>query len=93
MGYRLFVFSGRRKAMAFWLGCALVTVGVALHLPMFIMAQNIGYTLAGMPMNSDMLFGMAFIVSGIGPRHGFGNNILGARADFGAGHRRAGDWR
>jgi len=55
----------RRNALAFWLGCAIVTAGVVLHLPMFLMGRNTGYVLAGMPMGTDMLWGMALIVFGI----------------------------
>lgn len=58
-------FQRRRNTLAFWLGCAIVTAGVVLHLPMFAMGRNTGYVLAGMPMGSDMLWGMALIVGGI----------------------------
>ncbi len=58
-------FHRRRNAVAFWLGCAVVTAGVALHLPMFAMGRYTGYVLAGMPMGADMLWGMALIVGGI----------------------------
>src|SRR5690606_17845809 len=51
---------------AFWLGCALVTVGVVLHLPMFWMGRHNGFVLAGMPMDAGMLWGMATIVIGAG---------------------------
>ena len=51
--------------MAFWLGSALVTVGVVLHFPMFLMARHSGFVLAGMPMDADMLWGMALIAIGI----------------------------
>ena len=55
----------RRNALAFWVGCAIVTAGVVLHLPMFLMGRNSGYVLAGMAMGADMLWGMALIVVGI----------------------------
>jgi putative MFS transporter len=58
-------FEERRNALAFWLGCAVVTAGVVLHLPMFLMGRNTGYVLAGMPMGTDMLVGMALIVFGV----------------------------
>ncbi len=58
-------FNERRNAVAFWLGCAVVTAGVVLHLPMFLMGRNTGYVLAGMPMGADMLWGMAAIVFGV----------------------------
>ncbi len=59
------LFAGRRNALAFWLGSAVVTVGVVLHLPMFWMGRNMGFVLAGMPMDTGMLWGMALIVAGI----------------------------
>src|SRR5688572_14688419 len=58
-------FDERRNAVAFWLGCATVTAGVILHLPMFLMGRNTGYVLAGMPMGADMLWGMVLIVAGV----------------------------
>jgi putative MFS transporter len=58
------VFEMRRNTFLFWLGCALVSVGVVLHLPMFLMARNSGYVLAGMPMDTGMLLGMAAILLG-----------------------------
>jgi MFS transporter, putative metabolite:H+ symporter len=61
----VFLFSDRRSAIAFWLGSALVSVGVVLHLPMFWMARNSGFILAGMRMDWTMLLGMAVIVGGI----------------------------
>ena len=60
------ILSGCRNAQAFWLGSALVTIGVVLHLPMFLMARHSGYVLAGMPMDPLMYWGMALIVGGIG---------------------------
>jgi MFS transporter, putative metabolite:H+ symporter len=53
-----------RSALLFWLGCALVALGVILHLPMFLMARHSGFVLTGMPMDSGMLFGMLSIVLG-----------------------------
>ncbi len=55
----------RRQPIAFWFGCTLVTAGVVLHLPMFLMARGSGYVLAGMPMDTGMLLGMAAIVVGV----------------------------
>ncbi len=60
------IFSDRRSLWAFWLGCAIVTAGVVLHLPMYWMARDMGFRLAGMPMDPGMIFGMALIVGGIG---------------------------
>ena len=44
------MFADRRSALAFWFGSAIVATGVALHLPMFWMARNSGFILAGMPL-------------------------------------------
>jgi len=60
------MFGDRRSTLAFWLGSAVVAVGVGLHLPMFLMARDMGYVLAGMPMDPGMIAGMALIVGGIG---------------------------
>jgi hypothetical protein len=62
----LFALASRRNAFAFWLGAVLVTIGVILHLPMFMMGKDMGYALAGMPMDAEMYWGMALIVLGIG---------------------------
>jgi putative MFS transporter len=61
----LFMFAERRNAFAFWLGSAIVTAGVLLHLPMFWMARSMGFVLAGMPMDPGMTLGMALIILGI----------------------------
>ena len=63
---RAVLIAERRNSIAFWLGCTLVTAGVVLHLPMFLMARDSGYILAGMPMEPGMLLGMAAIVVGAG---------------------------
>lgn len=57
---------GRRNALAFWFGCAIVTLGVVLHIPMYLMGSHMGYVLVGMPMDAEMYWGMALIVVGIG---------------------------
>jgi putative MFS transporter len=59
------VFGDRRHAWAFWLGCLMVTVGVALHLPMYWMGRHMGFRLAGMPMDAGMMWGMALILVGV----------------------------
>jgi putative MFS transporter len=59
-----FRFSDRRSPAAFWLGTLLATIGVLLHLPMFVRAGPRHYQLAGMRMDSGMLIGMGFIISG-----------------------------
>jgi putative MFS transporter len=60
------VLADRRGVWAFWLGCAAVTAGVLLHLPMFWMARDMGFRLAGMAMDPGMMGGMSLIVAGIG---------------------------
>ncbi len=55
----------RRNALAFWLGCAIVTVGVVLHIPMYLMGAEMDYVLVGMPMDAGMYWGMALIVVGV----------------------------
>jgi len=62
---RAVLIAERRNSIAFWLGCTLVTAGVVLHLPMFLMARGSGYILAGMPMDPEMIFGMYLIIAGI----------------------------
>lgn len=66
MSVTMIASNGRRNALAFWLGCAIVTVGVILHIPMYLMGADMGYVLVGMPMEADMYWGMALIVVGIG---------------------------
>ena len=51
--------------IAFWLGVFLVTAGVAGHLPMYWMARDNGFRMAGMPMDDSMLMGMVAIVIGM----------------------------
>lgn len=59
--------SDRQAIWLFGLGALATATGVALHLPMFAMAQQMGmgYQLAGMPMDTAMLLGMVLIVAGI----------------------------
>jgi MFS transporter, putative metabolite:H+ symporter len=52
-------------AAAFWVGVALVTGGVVAHLPMYLMGKDMGYRLAGMPMETSMKVGMAAILVGL----------------------------
>lgn len=59
------MLDGRRNVYAFGIGSALVTVGVVLHLPMFLMSQEANYVLSGMVMDRGMYWGMALIVGGI----------------------------
>jgi len=58
--------SDRRGLWAFILGVILVTGGVLLHAPMFLMGRNNHFVLAGMTIGWDMVAGMAAIVCGCG---------------------------
>lgn len=67
-------FTGSRSATggiiyrdkgAFWIGIIAVTVGVLLHLPMYLKASEVGYRLVGMPMDWPMMTGMVLIVIGL----------------------------
>lgn len=49
----------------FWLGFLLCVAGVALHLPMYLMSADMGYHMAGMPMDTSMIVGMVLIVAGL----------------------------
>jgi len=57
--------SDRQAIWAFALGCIAVTAGVVLHLPMFLMARDMGYRMVGMPMDNGMIFGMFLIIGGV----------------------------
>lgn len=50
---------------SFWTGILAVTVGVILHLPMYIKAQETGYRLVGMSMDMPMMIGMILIIAGL----------------------------
>ncbi|RYD53722.1 MAG: MFS transporter [Sphingomonadales bacterium] len=54
----------RRGIWAFALGCACVTAGVLMHVPMFLMGRDMHFMLAGMEMGWDMVLGMALIIGG-----------------------------
>lgn len=59
------VLSARRSAYAFWAGSLIVAVGVLMHLPMFWMARDMHFMMAGMAMDAAMMWGMALIVAGL----------------------------
>ncbi|UIJ46052.1 MFS transporter [Sphingomonas cannabina] len=65
MATRATVLSERTGLWAFIIGCAAVTAGVLLHLPMFLASRSMGYHMAGMPMDPGMIFGMGLIVGGV----------------------------
>ena len=51
--------------IAFWSGCVAITAGVLSHIPMFVHARHMNYHMAGMPMDTTMLVGMALIPLGL----------------------------
>ena len=53
-----------RRPWAFWLGITAVTVGVLLHLPMFLGASDMHYMLRGMPFDTWMIVGMSLMAAG-----------------------------
>ncbi len=50
---------------AFFFGCAALIGGVLAHVPMFVHTAHMGYHMAGMPMSTTMLAGMALIPLGL----------------------------
>ena len=56
----------RHRGVFFWLGCALISAGVLLHLPMLVHAhQMAGNQLVGMDMDAEMYAGMGLILFGV----------------------------
>ncbi|HWT13727.1 MAG TPA: MFS transporter [Allosphingosinicella sp.] len=53
------------RAPIFWGACALIAIGVLLHLPMLAMAHEMGNHIVGMPMDPSMWFGMVLIALGV----------------------------
>ncbi len=51
--------------VAFWFGTLATTLGVVLHLPMYVGARDMGYRLVGMPMDPAMMIGMFLIIVGL----------------------------
>ena len=71
------------------LGVIAVTSGVLLHLPMFWMGRHMHFMLAGMPMDADMIVGMALIVGGVAvAAYGLLPRNIARHACRVAGHRR-----
>src|SRR4051812_10680442 len=58
--------SDRRGIWAFALGVIMVTGGVVMHAPMFLMGRHNHFILSGMPIGWDMIAGMIAIVAGCG---------------------------
>jgi len=54
-----------RSKGAFWIGFLSVTIGVALQLPMYINAADMGYKLVGMQMSTGMYYGMGLVIFGL----------------------------
>ena len=50
---------------AFWFAVVASSVGVLLHLPMYIGGRDMGYRLAGMPVDAPMIIGMFLITAGL----------------------------
>lgn len=63
---------------ALWLGFLLVLAGVLLHLPAFLAARPMHFSMAGMSMGVPMTVGMLLIVSGVAVA---GWSLLPRRAD------------
>lgn len=59
------VLRDRASVWLFGLGVVAVTLGVLLHLPMFWMGKDMGFRMAGMPMDTGMIAGMYMIVGGV----------------------------
>jgi putative MFS transporter len=55
----------RRDRPAFAAGVVLVTIGAALHLPMYFSAADMHYHMAGMKADPPMVIGMVMIVAGL----------------------------
>ena len=65
MSHNTSLFARWQNRLAFWCGSGMVTLGVALHLPMFWMGRKMGFRLVGMPMDTGMLVGMGLIILGV----------------------------
>ena len=64
MGSGIFAAGDRAHPAFFWVGAISVTLGVGLHLPMYIRSAAMNFHVAGMPVDASMLLGMALIVGG-----------------------------
>ena len=53
------------RALSFWSGCAAISAGILLHLPMLAMAHSMGNRLVGMPTDPSMIAGMGLIALGL----------------------------
>jgi putative MFS transporter len=64
MAAGIFARGERAHPGFFWLGALAVTVGVGLHLPMYVRSASMNFHVAGMPVDATMLTGMALIIGG-----------------------------
>ena len=53
------------RAAYFWAGCVAISLGVALHLPMYTHSLDMGHQMADLGMDPWMMLGMALIVLGV----------------------------
>ena len=53
------------RAPYFWAGCAAISAGIMLHLPMLAHAHEMGNRLSGMAVDPPMMLGMALILVGV----------------------------
>src|SRR5579863_1942197 len=65
MSMNVFASGERAHPAFFWGGAIAVTAGVLLHLPMYISSAAMNFHVAGMPVDYEMLFGMALILGGV----------------------------
>lgn len=64
----ILLYKGRnifKSKAAFWIGFFAVSLGVALQLPMYINAHDMGFRLAGMGMDTSMNVGMILVALGL----------------------------
>src|SRR2546422_10758821 len=54
-----------RGAPLFWLAITLVSAGVLLHFPDYLMSRDMHYAMAHLTMSPMMRIGMALIVAGV----------------------------
>src|SRR4051794_11348335 len=52
--------------LAFWIGVATTSLGVALQLPDYFRASDMHYMMAGMPISPEMAVGMCLLFLGVG---------------------------
>ena len=57
--------AGKYRQIAFWAGCAAVSAGVLLHMPMYGESLKGGHHMSDMPIGLDMIFGMVLIAVGV----------------------------